>query len=82
MGSQPLYQENDIMLATSFLKNVAIKQKKPIVIVVGLGCGNGGRAGGSPLDEVLSRIGSKIGNCVVSGDQEMKAMKDFIIEVQ
>lgn len=39
MGSQPLYQENDIMLAASFLKNVAIKQKKPIVIVVGLGCG-------------------------------------------
>lgn len=65
MGSQPLYQENDIMLAASFLKNVAIKQKKPIVIVVGLGCGNGGRAGGSPLDEVLNRIGSKIGNCVV-----------------
>ena len=63
MGSQPLYQENDIMLAASFLKNVAIKQKKPIVIVVG--CGNGGRAGGSPLDEVLNRIGSKIGNCVV-----------------
>ena len=65
MGSQTLYQENDIMLAASFLKNVAIKQKKPIVIVVGLGCGNGGRAGGSPLDEVLNRIGSKIGNCVV-----------------
>lgn len=65
MGSEPLYQENDIMLAASFLKNVAIKQKKPIVIVVGLGCGNGGRAGGSPLDEVLNRIGSKIGNCVV-----------------
>ena len=33
--------------------------------VVGLGCGNGGRAGGSPLDEVLDKIGSKIGNCVV-----------------
>lgn len=65
MGSQPLYQENDIMLAASFLKNVAIKQKKPIVIVVGLGCGNGGRAGGSPLDEVLDKIGGKIGNCVV-----------------
>ncbi|MFQ9441892.1 MAG: hypothetical protein ACLR1A_02715 [Eubacterium ventriosum] len=41
-----LYQENDIMLAASFEK--CNKQKKPIVIVVGLGCGNGGRAGGSP----------------------------------
>lgn len=62
---EPAYQENDIMLAVSYLLNLKLKFNKPIVIVLGVGTGSGSRAGGSPMSQLLNEVGQIIGNCVV-----------------
>lgn len=61
----PAYQENDIMLAVTYLRNLQLRYDKPLVIVLGLGCANGGRVGLSPLSQILDDVGNIIGNCVV-----------------
>lgn len=60
-----VYQENDIMLAVAYLRSVQLRENKPMVIVLGMGSGNGSRIGGSPLAQVLDDIGNIIGNCVL-----------------
>ena len=62
---EPAFQENDIMLAVSYLMGLKLKYNKPIVIVLGVGTGSGSRAGGSPLSQLLDETGQIIGNCVV-----------------
>lgn len=64
-GDVPVFQENDIMLGVTYLRKLQLEYEKPLVIVLGLGCGNGGRVGLSPLSQVLDDIGNIIGNCVV-----------------
>ena len=61
----PAYQENDIMLAVSYLQTLKEKYKKPLVIVLGIGSGSGDRAGGSPLSQQLNDTGEIVGNCIV-----------------
>ncbi len=65
-GSEPVFQENDIMLALTYLRGLQKKYSKPMVYVVGLGSGNGARVGNSPLGEVLADFGSAIGNCALT----------------
>lgn len=60
-----VYQENDVMLGVTYLRNLQLKYNKPLVIVLGVGCGNGSRTGESPLSQVLNDMGKIIGNCVV-----------------
>lgn len=62
---EPVYQENDIMLAASYLRELKIKYNMPVVIVLGLGSGSGDRAGGSPLAQHLDALGQYVGQCVV-----------------
>lgn len=62
---EPVYQENDIMLAASYLRKLRIKYGMPVVIVLGLGSGSGDRAGGSPLAQHLDALGQYVGQCVV-----------------
>lgn len=62
---EPVYQENDIMLAASYLRELKIKYDMPVVIVLGLGSGSGDRAGGSPLAQHLDALGQYVGQCVV-----------------
>lgn len=47
-GNEPVYQENDIMLAVAYLLQLKHRYERPIVIVLGVGSGSGGRTGGSP----------------------------------
>lgn len=63
--NEPAYQENDIMLAVAYLNSLKLKYNKPLVIVLGVGTGNGSRGGGSPLSQMLNDMGNIIGNCVV-----------------
>ncbi|MBQ4283821.1 MAG: S8 family peptidase [Lachnospira sp.] len=58
------YQENDIMLAVSFLLKYAQLRKLPLVIYIGLGTGSGPRLGATPLGAVLSDA-AEIPNIVV-----------------
>ena len=60
-----VYQENDIMLAANYLRNLRIKYDMPVVIVLGIGTGSGDLAGGSPLTQYLNELGQYIGHCVV-----------------
>lgn len=64
-GYEPAFQENDIMLGISYLRSLQLKYNRPMVIVLGMGCGNGGRVGASPLSQVLGSIGEIIGNCAI-----------------
>ena len=41
------------------------RYSRPLVIVLGVGTGNGSRTGGSPLAQLLGKMGQIIGNCVV-----------------
>ncbi len=60
-----VYQENDIMMAVSYLVSLAKREGRPLVLVIALGSGNGERTGGSVLSQMLDYYGEKIGNCVV-----------------
>lgn len=64
-GDEPAYQENDIMLAVAYLMDLRFRYGKPMVIVLGIGTGNGSRTGGSPLAQLLSEVGQMIGSCIV-----------------
>ena len=59
------YGENDIMMGISYLLSVAEREKRPIVIVLGLGTSMGDHSGGSPLGQYLNDISTRIGVCVV-----------------
>ncbi len=65
-GEEPVYQENDIMLALAYLRSLQLKYNRPIVYLLGLGTGSGSRRGGTPLDQVLTNFGSYVGNCAVA----------------
>lgn len=64
-NDQPVYQENDIMMAASYLRSLRVKYGMPIVIVLGLGSGSGDRAGGMPLSQYLDELAQYIGQSVV-----------------
>lgn len=47
------YQETDIMLGVRYLVELAMKQKRPVVIMLGLGSNQGNHSGSMPLARVL-----------------------------
>jgi subtilisin family serine protease len=59
------FAENDIMMGISYLLSVAKREKKPIVIMLGIGTSMGDHNGGSPLSQYLDEISARIGVCVV-----------------
>ena len=63
---QDVYQENDIMQAVTYLRNLSRRESKPLVLVLGLGTGSGQRSGGSALSQQLNVLGEMIGCCVVT----------------
>lgn len=65
LGEEPLYQENDIMAGLAYLDEVARREQKPMVILLGLGSNQGSHTGSGPLSRVLDEIGAQIGRAVV-----------------
>ncbi|MDO4523131.1 MAG: S8 family peptidase [Eubacteriales bacterium] len=61
-----VYQENDIILAVTYLLRIARRERKPLVLVLGIGSGSGERAGGSVLSQMLNYFGEMTGNCIVT----------------
>lgn len=59
------YSEADIMLGVSFLRDYAVAQGKPLVILVGLSSAQGARNGGSPLADVLDNVAKRQNTVVV-----------------
>ena len=52
----PAYQETDIIYAVDYLLKYAGQKRRPISIFIGLGSGNGGRAGLTFLERYLNTI--------------------------
>jgi subtilisin family serine protease len=61
-----VYQENDIMLAVSYLNEIARQKKMPLVICLGLGTSQGDHRGNSALDLYLDALSLKYGYAVVT----------------
>lgn len=72
-GDEPLYQENDLMAGVAYLEEVARRESKPLVILLGVGSNQGSHTGASPLSILLDEIGAQIGRAVVvpSGNQSV-----------
>lgn len=64
-GEEPLYQENDIMAGVAYLDEVARREQKPLVILLGIGSNQGSHTGAGPLSILLDEIGAQIGRVVV-----------------
>lgn len=61
----PVYQENDIMLAISYLHNVAAVHGMPLVICIGLGNSMGSHGRGGIFSSYLNGISTKRSRAVV-----------------
>lgn len=64
-GTEPLYQENDIMAGVAYLDAIAKREQKPMVILLGVGSNQGSHTGSGPLSILLDDIGAQIGRAVV-----------------
>ena len=65
-GTDPVFQETDIIMAYSYLRNLAMELQIPLVVCIGLGSNQGDHAGGMPLSVVLSGTSTLITNAVVA----------------
>ena len=63
--SEPLYQENDIMAGVAYLDEVARREQKPMVILLGIGSNQGSHTGAGPLSILLDEVAAQIGRAVV-----------------
>lgn len=61
------YQENDIMMAVTFLRRVAINLNRPMVICLGIGTSQGPHMGLDILSDYLMQVNEVVGNSVVVG---------------
>lgn len=59
------YQENDIMMGVKYLRVEAFRQRKPIVILLGIGSNLGAHEGTSPLSISLQDISRSLGSATV-----------------
>ena len=64
-STEPLYQENDIMAGIAYLEEVARREQKPMVVLLGVGSNQGSHTGAGPLSLFLDEIGTQIGRTVV-----------------
>lgn len=55
----PAYQENDIMLAVSYVQKYVEYAERPVVICMGLGTNMGNHAGDSPLSVYLTLVSAR-----------------------
>lgn len=66
-GTTPAYQENDIMMAVSWLLALASRAGLPIVLFLGCGTNQGSHDGTSPLAQQLQALIPRKGVVVVTG---------------
>lgn len=63
----PVFQENDIMSAISYLLSLANLYQQPLVIYLGVGTNQGSHEGHSPLCQQLANLNGYLGLAVVAG---------------
>lgn len=60
------YSETDMMMGVRFLQQYAIREKKPLVICVGLGTSSGSRTGALPFADLLNTLARQVNIVVVT----------------
>ena len=65
-GTSPMFQEDDILLAISYLISISIKLEMPLVICMALGTNQGAHIGDGPLAYTLDALKTSPGICVVT----------------
>ena len=60
------YSETDMMMGVRFLQQYAIREKKPLVICVGLGTASGSRTGALPFADLLNTLARQANTVVVT----------------
>ena len=60
------YSETDMMMGVRFLQQYAIREKKPLVICVGLGPAAGSRTGALPFADLLNTLARQVNTVVVT----------------
>lgn len=60
------YQDTDIMLGVRYLRELARRLGRPIVICIGLGSNSGDHTEHATLERLLSEVGSNVGYCIVT----------------
>lgn len=60
------YSETDMMMGVRFLQQYAIREKKPLVICVGLGTASGSRTGALPFADLLNTLARQVNIVVVT----------------
>lgn len=60
------YQENDLILAASYLVEVAREERLPLVLCITTGTSSGSHDGTSPFGQILDRIATQVGYAVVT----------------
>ena len=55
------FQSNDVMLAITYLRLLALRYRRPLVLCMGLGSNQGGHNGSSPLSQVLNNLRHLLG---------------------
>lgn len=60
------YSETDMMMGVRFLQQYAIREKKPLVICVGLGTASGSRTGALPFGDLLNTLARQVNTVVVT----------------
>ena len=60
------YSETVMMMGVRFLQQYAIREKKPLVICVGLGTASGSRTGALPFADLLNTLARQVNTVVVT----------------
>ena len=61
----PAFQENDIMMGIKYLRTIAYRLGRPLVILLGLGSNLGSHEGTSPLSIMLQDISRTLGTATI-----------------
>lgn len=78
----PAFQENDIMIGIKYLRMMADRLKKPLVILLAMGSNSGSHIGTSPLSQVTQNYSGFFGIItVIAGGNETGAAHHFYASI-
>lgn len=78
----PAFQENDIMMGMKYLRMMADRLKKPLVILLAMGSNSGSHIGTSPLSQVTQNYSGFFGIItVIAGGNETGAAHHFYASI-
>lgn len=78
-----VYAENDIMTAVAYLRQLAARHGKPLVICIALGTNMGNHGGAGLLGNYLREVGARSGNVIViAAGNEANARHHYLGKIE